>query len=91
MKQKAYPVRNPDIVMRSEPKEALLFNPADGNMLCINETGILIWGLCDGDNATDDIVRKLTEVYDVSGDKAREDYDSFIKEMDEAGFIGYKT
>ena len=86
-----YPVKNPDIVARADQKEALLFNPADGNMLCVNGTGILIWDLCDGTRVKGDIIKKITGDYDVTAKRATEDYDSFMKEMEEVGFIGYRT
>ena len=89
--KKKYPVRNPDIVARKEQKEALLFNPSDGHMLCINEVGMFVWDLCDGDNAGTGVIKKMTEAYDVTFEKAGEDYNSFIKDMEKAGFIGYKT
>ncbi len=89
--KKKYPVRNPDIVARKEQKEALLFNPSDGHMLCINETGMFVWDLCDGGNAAPGIVEKMTEAYDVTLDKAAGDYSAFIKDMKKTGFIGYKT
>ncbi len=85
------PVRNPDIVARREKKEALLFNPADGHMLCINGTGMFVWDLCDGSSSGDDIVEKIANVYEITCEKATEDYDRFIKDMEKAGFIGYRT
>ena len=89
--KKKYPVRNPDIVARKEQKEALLFNPSDGHMLCINRTGMFVWDLCDGDNTGAGIIEKITETYDVTPEKAAGDYSAFIKDMKKTGFIGYKT
>jgi len=89
--EKACPVRNPDIVARKEPKESLLFNPADGNMLCINKTGILVWDLCDGSHAVRDIVKETTKRYEVSLDKAEKDCLAYLKELEKAGFVGYKV
>ena len=85
-----YPVRNPDIVIRREKEEALSFNPADGNMICMNKTGILVWDLCDGANTFDDIVAKIVEKFEVSREKAEEDCEKFVKELEEAGFLGVK-
>ena len=88
--KKTYPKRNPDIVARKEEKEALLFNPADGNMLCVNKTGILVWDLCDGSRAAEDITGEITERFEVSSETARKDCDLYLKELEEAGFIGFK-
>ncbi|MGB3082617.1 MAG: PqqD family protein [Candidatus Omnitrophota bacterium] len=73
-----YPVKNPDIVVRKEEKEALLFSPADGNTLCINGTGITIWDLCDGSRGTKDIVGEITGKYEVSREKAEKDCLNFF-------------
>ena len=84
------PFKNPDIVSRNDKKEALLFDPANGNMLCINKTGIFVWECCDGTNTVDDIVKGITEKQEVDSKRAEEDCSSYLKELEEAGFIGYK-
>lgn len=86
-----YPVRNPDIVSRIEAGEALLFNPSDGNMLCMNETGIFVWQMCDGTRSGADIVEAVTSGYDVGDEDAEKDYRSFIAELERSGFIGYRS
>jgi hypothetical protein len=86
---KTHPVRNPDIVVREDEKEALLFNPADGNMMCINKTGILVWGLSDGSHAVNDIVSKITDNYDVPRENAEMDCLAYLKELEGSGFLGY--
>ncbi|MGB2600820.1 MAG: PqqD family peptide modification chaperone [Candidatus Omnitrophota bacterium] len=87
--KKSHPVRNPDTVVREEEKEALLFNPADGNMMCINKTGILVWGLSDGSHTVDDIVGEITNAYDVSTESAGKDCLTYLKELENSGFLGY--
>ena len=87
----SYPVKNPDIVVRKEEKEALLFNPADGNILCINGTGITIWDMCDGSRGMKDIVGEITGKYEVSGEKAEKDCFTYLKKLEESGFIGHKV
>jgi hypothetical protein len=88
--EKAYPERNPDIVARKEEKEALLFNPADGNMLCTNRTGVLVWELCDGAHDVEGMAREITDKYEVSFEKAEKDCLTYLKELEQAGFICYK-
>ena len=85
-----YFAKNPDIVARKEQKEALLFNPVDGNLVCINGTGIFVWDLCDASHTIGDIAREVAERYEISPEKAKEDCFAFLKELEEAGFIMYK-
>ena len=87
--KKSHPMRNPDIVIREDIKEALLFNPADGNMTCINKTGMLIWGLADGTHTVDDIVTEITDTYDVPEEDAEKDCLTYLKELENSGFLGY--
>ena len=89
MKEK-YPIANPDVVVREEEKEALFFSPANGNMMCVNRTGMFIWGLCDGTRNSEDIAKEMVEAYDVTLEKAREDFGTYIKELESGGFIGEK-
>jgi len=87
---KRYPVKNPDIVSRREEKEALLFNPSDGKMMCINGTGIFIWDMSGGDLTVSDMVNKMTDEYDVAADKAETDCASYLNDLEKAGFITFK-
>ena len=85
------PLRNPDIVIRSEKKEALLFNPADGNMLCVNGTGIMVWDLSDGSRTVGEMAGEIAEKYEVAPEKAEEDCLAYLADLEKAGFIGYRV
>ena len=87
--EKRCPVRNPDIVARKDEKEALLFDPSNGRMLCMNHTGVFVWEKSDGKSTLEDIAAGMVEDFDVSRDDARKDCMLFLKELEEAGFIGY--
>ncbi|MFC1570505.1 PqqD family protein [Candidatus Omnitrophota bacterium] len=89
MKSK-FPFKNPDIVARNDQKEALLFDPSSGNMLCINKTGTFIWELCDGTHTVEDIVEGITKKQEVDSKRAEEDCSAYLTELEKAGFIGYK-
>ena len=84
------PVKNPDIVARREEKEALLFNPADGKMMCINKPGILVWDMSDGKAAVADIVGRITAEYDVARDTAEGDCARYLEDLEKTGFMTYK-
>lgn len=91
MDKNMFPVRNPDVVERKEEAEALLFDPATGNILCVNTTGIFIWEICDGSRGFEDIVGELTGEYDVAPEKAEEDCHTYLDDLEKAGFIGKKV
>ncbi len=78
------------IVLREEDDEAFLFNPDTAAIKTLNETGVFIWKLCDGRHSKDDIVKKVTESYDVkSKDIAQKDAEEFLKVLEDSRFLSY--
>jgi len=88
---KKYPLRNPDIVARKEEKEALLFNPADGNMLCVNSTGTVIWDLSDGTKTIPEMAAAIADQYEINVDQAEKDCRSYLADIERSGFLGYRA
>ncbi|MDD5634493.1 MAG: PqqD family protein [Candidatus Omnitrophica bacterium] len=91
MTKKKYPVKSPDIVVREENGEALLFNPKDGKLICVNKTGIFIWKNCDGARSLEDIIKQLINKYDVPLSCAEKDCAKYFMELKQMGFIGEKV
>jgi hypothetical protein len=60
--------------MRIEDRYRILVH-ADSNidMLKLNAVAADIWQLCDGQNSVDDIVREVTNHFDVEPDACRQD------------------
>jgi hypothetical protein len=85
------PVRTPDIVIRSEKEESLMFNPADGATVCVNSTGKFIWDMCDGNNRVIDVVGRIGDVFDVGREEAEKDCTEFIADMERSGFLGFRS
>lgn len=56
-------------------------------MITLNETGAFLWGLLSQDAAPEDLVRRLTEEYDVTPEEARRDVDAFLQRMRENDFL----
>jgi hypothetical protein len=71
-------------------KEALLFDVAAGHLYELNETGKMIWSLCDGINTVEDISKKLKEQYVVSEDKIEVDLFSLLKKLIELNLINVR-
>lgn len=56
-------------------------------MITLNETGAFLWGLLNQGAAPEDLVRRLTEEYDVTPEEARRDVDAFLQRMRENDFL----
>jgi hypothetical protein len=67
-------VRNPSVSMRIEDRYRILMH-ADSNIdiLKLNAVAADIWQLCNGQNSVDDIVREVTNHFDVEPDACRQD------------------
>ncbi len=53
--------------------EIILFSPSSRMILYSNQTGALIWQLCDGQRTTGDIIQTLSAAYPEAVPKIRED------------------
>jgi len=83
---KSVPSHSPNIVTRKTGNEYVLVpvanNIADMNSVyTLNETGAFIWELIDGRKNIEEIIKCLTEEYDIKHESASEDVISFINNM----------
>ena len=83
---KSVPSHSPNIVTRKTGNEYVLVpvanNIADMNSVyTLNETGAFIWELIDGRKSIEEIIKSLTEEYDIGYESASEDVLSFINNM----------
>jgi hypothetical protein len=88
MSGKVYLQTNPDIVFREEEGGAFLFNSTNCILKGLNDTGKLIWELCDGTRAEEDISREILALYpEKRKDEVREDITGFIEKLKQIGYI----
>ncbi|HOM08030.1 MAG TPA: PqqD family protein [Syntrophales bacterium] len=61
------PLRDPDILTRERDGETILSSRSRGvEIVKLNATAGRIWALCDGTRGVSDIVRRLTDRFDVT-------------------------
>ncbi len=61
--------KNPSIVMRHEDDGALLYNQNDGTAYSINESGLIIWELCDGNRSRMEIEQEIKTRFSLKEDE----------------------
>ena len=83
-------IKEKDLEMKAFEGETIVLNPKEGDFFKLNEVGALILKHLDGKNSTDDIVKKVTEQFDVKADKAEKDVNDFIKELEKRKLIKAK-
>ncbi len=79
---------NDRTVFREEDDGAFLFDPETGSLNCLNKTGAYIWRMCEKGAYKKEIIEGLQSSFkDVPEDSLSEDISTFLKLMEEAGFI----
>ena len=58
-----------------------------GGMIKLNSTGRLIWDMLSIGAQTEDIVKRITEEYEIDADTARKDAIAFINTLQGAGIL----
>jgi hypothetical protein len=82
------PQVNPDIVYREELDNwAILFDPDTGDSFGLNPTSSFIWkGLSEG-KEKETIIADLTSIAEGVPATVGDDYDTFIAELTEKGYL----
>jgi len=79
--------QNKDVIFRQEEDEAILFNPDNSDIVVINSTGCLIWSMCDGRNAKEEILGKIIDEFNVTAEKAEQDLGQFFSDLENKNFL----
>ncbi|MCM8781388.1 MAG: PqqD family protein [Candidatus Omnitrophica bacterium] len=79
--------QNKEVIFRDEGDEAIIFNPQNSEIIVINSIGRFIWSLCDGKNTKKEILKKILDEFEVSSEKAEQDLDKFLTDLEKAAFI----
>ena len=74
-------VLEPDYLLERMDNEVTVYHPTLTTSLYLNETGGLIWELCDGQRSTADIIEILGEMYQESRQQVAEDVMNIIARL----------
>lgn len=80
-------VKEKDLEMKTFEGETIVLNPKEGDFFKLNEVGALILENLDGNNSTDDIVKKIMSDFEVTEEQAQKDVESFIKELEKRKLV----
>ncbi|MDY5212287.1 PqqD family protein [Intestinibacter sp.] len=59
------------------------------SMINLNETAAFLWRQLESDTTKEELIKKLTQEYDVDYERASTSVDNFIKKLDEIGCISF--
>lgn len=80
---------NDDYFIERIDGEITVYHPTLTTSVYLNETGALIWELCNGERSIADIISILTEIYPESGDQIAADVKDVVLKLVEnnIGFV----
>lgn len=91
MKSSKCLVANKDVILRQEGDDAFLFNPEDGNLICVNALGAFIWKHCNANKNREDIISLIRNDYpDTPETQISKDFDSFVGQLQKIEFLKTK-
>lgn len=71
----------PDYFLEKIDNEITVYHPSLTTSLYLNETGALIWELCDGKRTVTDVIDILLELYPESSSQIHDDVTSIISRL----------
>jgi hypothetical protein len=74
-------VLQPDYLLERIDDEITVYHPSLTTSLYLNETGALIWELCDGKRKISDIIGIIIELYPESRDQIQRDVVQIISSL----------
>ena len=75
------PLQRCDLRVHELDGDALIYDMKSADTHRLNVSAAFIWRLCDGRHDVDAIIKKLTGVYDVTPDAAREHVERILGEF----------
>jgi len=73
----------PGYLLERIDQEVVVYHPTRTTSLYLNETGALIWEMCDGARTTADIIGILTELYPESRQEIGAQVEAMIMRLEE--------
>ncbi|MBQ8538567.1 MAG: PqqD family protein [Ruminococcus sp.] len=63
-------------------------NTHENNLfITLNNSGAFVWNLLQNEMSYDDVIKKITQKYDIDSKTAQDDFDSFLSKVRNAGIL----
>ena len=72
---------DPDYLIERIDHEIVAYHPTKTVSLYLNDTGAVIWELCDGNNSVADIIAILTDHYPEAREQIEHDVQDIIQQL----------
>ncbi|MFT5196991.1 MAG: hypothetical protein ACI9EW_003969 [Cellvibrionaceae bacterium] len=81
------PVRMPGYNIEEMDGELLIFHPSTTHIFHTNQTGAIIWGLCNGEKTVEEMIQLLSAAYPQSVDAISADCSEILKTFENQKMI----
>jgi hypothetical protein len=78
---------NEEIITRRVGDEIFILNLRGRLLHMLNETGVFIWNRLNDNVSEEDILKEISDRYDIDIETAKKDYRDFIKQMLDANIL----
>jgi hypothetical protein len=85
-----WPQRKPDYRLEQLDDELLLYHPNENQIVYLNQTVSMVWGLCDGKRSVKMIIELLEKAYPEAASSIPADVPKILDKFYEAGCIEIK-
>lgn len=83
------PSRRPDVLLREDDPQTLLFPWDEDTTHVLNPTARAIWELCDGTTTIGELADAICEVFSVPRERAVADVAAVLVQLSEAGLVAW--
>jgi hypothetical protein len=85
-----YPKSSGDVLVQKTVERVVLLDTRRGEYYTLDEVGARIWELCDGKRSRAEIVKQLTDEYDVEAAVLESDLDDLLGKLAKAKLISFR-
>lgn len=79
--------RKDDVPWKEIDKECIILNLENGNYHTLDDVGLFLWKLLDGNKNLQEITKSIASRYDVTPAQAHTDLVTFLKELHRLNFV----
>ncbi len=81
MRLRSYYKSNPEFTSKETNDGTMLLDPSLDDIYLLNETGSFIWREGNGKNSIEDIIKKISQEFDIPRKQASDDTIAFFKNI----------
>lgn len=75
--------RSDHITVKEIDGEGILFDPENGSLHILNNTGLFIWRLCDGQRTLSSLAKEVAVEYQVQANCVEDDIKEIVEQLKE--------